>query len=74
MLRMGQIKMMPKTLKSKCTKATVTAASLPVIRAANIAVRVVPTFAPSVKGKICRRVRMPAPASGTTKEVVIELL
>ncbi len=38
-----------------------------------MAVIVVPTLAPSVNGKICRNVRIPAPASGTASEVVMLL-
>ena len=71
---MGQMIMMPKTLKKIWANATVTAAEFPVTSAASMAVIVVPKFAPRVMGKIWRRVRMPAPASGTAKDVVIELL
>ena len=39
-----------------------------------MAVMVVPMLAPRVKGKICISDRIPAPASGTAREVVIELL
>ena len=37
-------------------------------------VTVVPIFAPSVYGKICLRLKIPAPARGITNEVVMELL
>ena len=41
--------------------------------AANSAVTVVPTLAPNVIGNACRSVSIPAPASGTKSDVVIEL-
>ena len=41
---------------------------------ARSAVMVVPTFAPSVTGKIFSMRTTPAPARGTSKEVVTELL
>ena len=53
--------------------AAMSAETVPV-RAANKAVTVVPIFAPNVKGNICRRERTPAPANGTTKDVVIDEL
>ena len=48
----GHQKTMPEILKRRCVNATVTAAILPVINAASIAVTVVPMLAPSVYGKI----------------------
>ena len=44
------------------------------VSAARRAVTVVPILAPRVKGKIFLRLRTPAPAKGTTNDVVIELL
>jgi hypothetical protein len=64
----------PDTLNNRWEKATITAARFPVTRAARIAVTVVPMLAPIVYGKICTKVKSPAPAIGTAKEVVIELL
>ena len=47
-------------------------AALPV-RAASIAVAVVPIFAPIVTGNIAGRLKTPAPAMGTKSDVVMEL-
>jgi len=44
------------------------------VRAAKIAVMVVPIFAPRVNGYTCLRVSTPAPARGTMVEVVIDEL
>ena len=55
------------------TESATKADTVPVI-AAKSAVTVVPIFAPSVNGKICLNVKTPAPAKGTTKEVVIDEL
>ena len=70
----GYKMMIPDMLNRRCEKATIIAARLPVTRAARIAVTVVPMLAPRVYGKICMSVNNPAPAMGTDKEVVIELL
>ncbi len=72
--RIGQMMMIPKILNNKCVKAVATAITFAVTSAASNAVMVVPMLEPSVKGKIWRRVSMPAPANGTAREVVIELL
>ena len=53
--------------------AAISAETVPV-REANKAVTVVPIFAPSVKGNICLRDNTPAPARGTTKDVVMDEL
>ena len=68
----GQITIIPNILKRKWAIAIVTASGRPIARAAKKAVTVVPTLAPNVYGKICRKVRIPAPASGITSEVVID--
>ena len=46
----------------------------PVATEAKIAVTVVPKLAPNEKGNICSKVKIPAPASGTTIDVDMELL
>ena len=61
-------------MKQRWEKATVTATLFCVAMAANIAVNVVPMFAPMVYGKICLTEIRPAPASGMIREVVTELL
>ena len=63
----------PNILKNKCAKAATIAVTFKV-RDANSAVTVVPMFAPKVNGYICFKVTIPAPANGTTVEVVIEEL
>ena len=63
----------PKILKSKWLIAATRAATVPV-SAAKSAVTVVPILAPRVKGNIFFNVNTPAPASGTTNEVVIDEL
>ena len=63
----------PIILNSKWLIAAMSAKTVPV-RAAIRAVTVVPIFAPSVNGKICRSVSTPAPARGTTRDVVIDEL
>jgi hypothetical protein len=70
----GHQMIIPEILNIKCENATTTALIFPVARDARIAVIVVPIFAPKVYGKIWARVNIPAPAIGTTKLVVIELL
>ena len=72
--RIGQMMIIPKILNNRWVKAVATAITLAVTSAASNAVMVVPMFAPNVKGKICRKVSMPAPANGTARDVVIELL
>jgi len=47
---------------------------VPDTKLAKIAVTVVPIFAPNEYGNICLNDKIPAPAIGTTKLVVIELL
>jgi hypothetical protein len=64
----------PVILNNRCTNATTTALGFSVAREASMAVKVVPTFAPRVYGKICSRLKIPAPAMGTIKLVVMELL
>jgi len=54
------------------TKAIVRPALFPA-RAAMSAVMVVPILAPIVSGKACSSVMIPAPSSGTRRDVVIEL-
>ena len=63
----------PKILNNKWLIAAMSAETVPV-RAAKSAVTVVPILAPSVNGKICLNVKTPAPARGTTKDVVMEEL
>ena len=63
----------PKRLKNKWANAATNAVTLRV-RAAKIAVMVVPIFAPIVNGYICLSVRTPAPARGTMVDVVIDEL
>ena len=70
---MPYITRIPKILKSKWLKAATNADTVPVI-AAKRAVIVVPIFAPRVNGNICLRVNTPAPAKGTTREVVMDEL
>ena len=70
---MPYITRIPKILKSKWLKAATNADTVPVI-AAKRAVIVVPIFAPRVNGNICLRVKTPAPAKGTTREVVMDEL
>ncbi len=65
--------MIPIILKSRWLNAATRAETVPVI-AAKRAVTVVPIFAPRVNGKIWRSVKTPAPASGTTSDVVIDEL
>ena len=60
-------------LKNKWANAATNAVTLRV-RAAKIAVMVVPIFAPRVKGYTCLSVSTPAPARGTMVEVVIDEL
>ena len=55
-------------------KAIAMAAGFPVAREANIAVVVVPIFAPIVTGYAASNVNIPAPIIGTKREVVMELL
>ena len=64
---------MPKILNSKCPIAVIRAETVPV-KEAKRAVMVVPMFAPNVNGNICLSVRTPAPARGTTREVVMDEL
>ena len=61
-------------LKDKWLKATAKGAIVPETILAKSEVIVVPIFAPKVYGNICLRLKMPAPASGITSEVVMELL
>jgi len=57
-------------LNSRCTSAIVRPLVLSAASAANRAVTVVPMFAPSVIGNATSRLRMPAPISGTSSDVV----
>ena len=70
----GHINNIPQILNSRCEKATATGAILPDTKLAKIAVTVVPIFAPNEYGNIYLNDKIPAPAIGTTKLVVIELL
>ena len=71
---------MPNTLNSMWHSATTRpacAAGSPLVTAtaaASSPVAVVPTFEPSMYGKTCRTVRMPAPTSGITMLVVTDEL
>ena len=68
-----KIRTIPKMLKNKCANAATIAVTFSV-RDANNAVTVVPIFAPNVNGYNCLSVTIPAPASGTMVEVVIDEL
>ena len=63
----------PDILNNRWTKAVAIAAGFCVTRDAIIAVTVVPMFEPTVYGKICSTVNIPAPTSGTMSDVTIEL-
>ena len=65
---------MPKILNKRWEKAICTATIFPVENDARRAVTVVPVFAPRVYGYICCNVRIPAPARGIIRDVLIELL
>ena len=69
----GYMIKIPKTLKAKWQRAIVIPASTPKLNAASTAVIVVPKLAPRVNGKTCSTVRTPAPTSGISNDVVIEL-
>ncbi len=71
---MGQIINIPQILNNRCEKATANGAIVPDTKLAKMAVTVVPIFAPNEYGNICFKDKIPAPAIGTTKLVVIELL
>ena len=63
----------PHILKIRWLNAATKAVTLSVKEASN-AVTVVPIFAPIVNGYICLNVSTPAPANGTTVDVVIDEL
>ena len=68
-----KIIIIPKILKNRCAKAATIAVTFSVSDARS-AVIVVPRLAPNVKGYNCRSVTTPAPANGTTVDVVIDEL
>ena len=68
-----KIIIIPNILKNRCAKAATIAVTFKVSEA-NKAVTVVPIFAPNVNGYSCRRVTIPAPASGIIVDVVIDEL
>ena len=73
-LLIGHKRPMPSKLNERCPKATAKGAIVPETILAKSEVTVFPILAPNVYGNICLRFNIPAPASGMTKEVVIELL